>query len=153
LELGPLIESTGALIYSTRTRRYLFLLRNGNRYSNTWGLPGGKIETGETVDQALAREIEEELGGIIRDSKLYPIEQFISENKKFTYHTFLIPVDDEFVPELNHEHKGYAWCGIDSYPKPLHPGVWRTINFQEVVGKLKALQDLLAQDGVNSSGK
>ncbi len=140
-----MIESTGALIYSISTKRYLFLLRSGNKYANTWGLPGGKIERGETVSEGLAREIEEELGGVIPNAKLYPIEKFTSENNKFTYHTFLIPVDDEFVPVLNEEHKGYAWCAVEDHPKPLHPGVWRTINFNEVIEKLKTVQRLLNQ--------
>jgi 8-oxo-dGTP pyrophosphatase MutT (NUDIX family) len=143
VEFGFVIEGTGALIYSIKTHRYLFLLRNGSKYSGTWGLPGGKIDPGETVGQALAREIEEELGGVIRDAKLIPIEKFTSDNGKFTYHTFLIPVDDEFVPVLNFEHRGYAWVAVEDHPKPLHPGVWRTINFSEVVEKLKTVQKLL----------
>lgn len=138
-----MIESTGALIYSTSTKRFLFLLRNGAKYSGTWGLPGGKVNAGETVAQALEREIDEELGGVIPGAKLYPIEQFTSDNKKFTYHTFLIPVEEEFVPDLNDEHRGYAWCAIEDHPRPLHPGVWRTISFAEVVGKLKTVSSLL----------
>jgi 8-oxo-dGTP pyrophosphatase MutT (NUDIX family) len=143
VEFSFVIEGTGALIYSTKTHRYLFLLRNGSKYSGTWGLPGGKIDPGETVAQALAREIEEELGGVINGAKLIPIEKFTSDNGKFTYHTFLIPVDDEFVPVLNDEHRGYAWVAVEDYPRPLHPGVWRTINFNEVVAKLKTVEKLL----------
>ena len=138
-----MIESTGALIYSTSTKRFLFLLRNGAKYSGTWGLPGGKVDPGETVAQALEREIDEELGGVIPGAKLYPIEQFTSDNKKFTYHTFLIPVEEEFIPDLNEEHRGYAWCAVEDYPKPLHPGVWRTISFAEVIDKLKTVSSLL----------
>lgn len=139
-----MIEGTGALIYSISTKRFLFVLRNGAGYSGTWALPGGKINSGETVSQALFREIKEELGGVIHGAKLYPIEKFTSENKKFSYHTFLIPVDEEFIPVLNNEHKGYAWCRIEDYPKPLHPGVWRTINFNEVINKLDVIQKLLS---------
>lgn len=138
-----MIESTGALIYCTQTRRYLFLLRNGHKYSGTWGLPGGKVDAGETVAEALAREIVEELGGVIQGAKLIPIEKFTSDNGKFTYHTFLIPVEEEFLPVLNNEHRGYAWVAVEDHPKPLHPGVWRTINFEEVVSKLKTVQGLL----------
>ena len=143
MEHKSLIESTGALIYSIQTKRYLFLLRAGTKYPDTWGLPGGKIESDETVQAGLLREIEEELGGTIPNCKLYPIEKFTSENGKFCYHTFLIPVDYEFIPELNHEHKGYAWCKIEDYPKPLHPGVYRTINFDEVIKKLETVQNVL----------
>jgi 8-oxo-dGTP pyrophosphatase MutT (NUDIX family) len=137
MEFGPVIESTGALIYCTLTSRYLFLLRNGNRYQSTWGLPGGKLEAGELVSAGLAREIQEELGGVIADSKLIPIETFTSDNGNFVYHTFLIPVEQEFVPFLNHEHRGYAWVQLDDYPRPLHPGVWRTIKFDTVAEKIR----------------
>jgi len=131
------IQGTGALICCTKTDRYLFLLRNGTKYGSTWGLPGGGIERGELPSTALSREIHEELGGTIKDAKLIPIETFTSNNGKFSYCTFLITVDEEFVPILNDEHRGYAWVSLADHPKPLHPGVWRTINFTEVSRKLE----------------
>lgn len=134
------LESCGALIYCSRTHRYLFLLRTGTKHGGSWGLVGGKIEEGETVRQALLREIVEEIGPVLQDPKFIPIEKFTSDNKNFIYHTFLITVDEEFVPILNHEHRGYAWVLIEDRPKPLHPGVWRTFNFRSVISKLKTIQ-------------
>ena len=87
----------GALILCTSTNRYLFLLRSDASYPNTWGIVGGKVEKNETITQGLIREIREELGGEIRGAEIIPIEEFISENKRFTYHTFLIKVEEEFV--------------------------------------------------------
>ena len=135
--------SAGALIYCSSTHRYLFLLRNGDRHSGSWGLVGGKIENGETIVEGLQREIQEELGGIINDAKLIPIEKFTSESNRFEYHTFVIKVDDEFVPVLNHEHRGYCWVKLEDHPKPLHPGVWRTFKFNSVIDKLKTLEIVL----------
>lgn len=103
----------------------------------TWALPGGKMDTGETVIVGLAREIEEELGGRIMEPKLVPIEKFTSEDRGFVYHTFFVSVDDEFVPVLNDEHMGYAWLPLVAIPKPLHPGITRTLTCQEVVEKLR----------------
>jgi 8-oxo-dGTP pyrophosphatase MutT (NUDIX family) len=136
----PLIGA-GALIYCKITHRYLFLLRNGT-HSGSWGLVGGKIDAGETVVQGLKREIAEELGGIINDAKLIPIEKFTSENNHFEYHTYVIKVDEEFAPSLNGEHRGYCWVPLEDYPKPLHPGVWRTFKFSSVIDKLKTLEKL-----------
>ena len=137
------VEGVGAFIYCTSTKRYLFLLRNNGKYSGTWGVAGGKIESNENILSSLQREIQEELGGVINDLKIIPIEKFTSENGKFSYHTFIAPVEEEFIPELNHEHRGYCWVKLDDHPKPLHPGVWRTINFEVISDKLKTLETVL----------
>jgi 8-oxo-dGTP pyrophosphatase MutT (NUDIX family) len=119
------------------------LLRNSSKYAGTWGVVGGRVEPNEQIIHSLSREIEEELGGTISDARIIPIEKFTSDNGNFTYHTFIAPVDDEFVPELNDEHRGYCWVSLEDHPKPLHPGVWRTINFEAVVSKIKTLESIL----------
>lgn len=137
------IEGVGTFIYSTSTHRYLFLLRNTKKYAGTWGLAGGGIEAGEYLLHSLHRELDEELGYDFTQTKVIPIEKFTSDNGRFTYHTFIIPIDEEFVPILNSEHRGYCWVSLDDHPKPLHPGVWRTINFSSVVDKIKTLEQVL----------
>jgi len=111
----------------------------------TWALPGGKVDQGETVVVGLAREIEEELGGRIRDPKLVPIEKFTSEDHRFVYHTFWISVDDEFVPVLNNEHVGYAWLPLNAAPRPLHPGIIRTVNSDPVMAKIAVAESTNAE--------
>lgn len=137
------VEGVGTFIFCTATKRYLFLLRNKGKYAGTWGVAGGKIESGENMLSGLEREIQEELGGRINDLKIIPIEKFTSDNGKFTYHTFIAPIDHEFNPELNNEHCGYCWVKLEDHPKPLHPGIWRTIKFDVVSDKLKTLETVL----------
>ena len=137
------IEGVGTFIYCPTTSRYLFLLRNTKKHAGTWGLAGGSIEPGEHLLDSLYRELAEELGYDFSYNKVIPIEKFTSDNQNFTYHTFLVPVDEEFVPYLNHEHRGYCWVSLEDHPKPLHPGVWRTINFSSVVSKIKTLEEVL----------
>jgi 8-oxo-dGTP pyrophosphatase MutT (NUDIX family) len=132
----------GALILSLETKRYLFLLRNQKRHAGSWGLVGGKLEDNETPVIALQREINEEIGNI-DIKKIIPLEKFTSENNTFVYHTFLLTVDKEFIPVLNKEHKGYAWTYLDDYPRPLHPGVWRTFNFKSVIDKIKTFEKVV----------
>lgn len=136
-------EGCGALVYSKNTNRYLFLLRNKHRQQSYWGIPGGRIEAGETVIQGLVREIKEEIGCDYTGRKFIPLETFTSDNEKFVYYTFLVTVDEEFVPALNAEHRGYCWVEIKDHPKPLHPGLWRTFNFDIIKKKIKTLESIL----------
>jgi 8-oxo-dGTP pyrophosphatase MutT (NUDIX family) len=136
-------EGVGALVYAKNTGRYLFLLRNKSRHSGSWGIVGGKIEPEETVVHALVREIQEEIGQDYTNSKFIPLETFTSDNQKFVYYTFLVTVNEEFVPVLNNEHRGYCWVTIDDHPRPLHPGLWRSFSFDIVKKKIKTLESIL----------
>lgn len=129
--------SAGIFFYASSTERFLYLLRTDAKNPGNWGIPGGKIENDETLLEGLSRECEEELGFFPVDGKLVPIQKFVNNN--FTYNTFFCEVKDEFIPILNDEHCGYAWVGLNQYPKPLHPGLFSTVNFDIVQEKLKAL--------------
>jgi 8-oxo-dGTP pyrophosphatase MutT (NUDIX family) len=129
-------NSAGVFFYSTNTNRFLFLLRSDSK-NPTWSIPGGKIESGETLLEGIERECTEEMGFYDPSFKLIPIQKFV--NNTFTYHTFFCAVTEEFIPILNDEHCGYAWVGDSLYPKPLHPGLFSTVNIDLVQEKLQSL--------------
>ena len=52
--VAALIEYAGKQLVCQRKR--------GTSFAMMWEFPGGKVKTGETLEQALARELEEELG-------------------------------------------------------------------------------------------
>ena len=130
--------SAGIFFYSQKTKRYLFLLR-ADRIHPTWGIPGGKLETDETILEGLERECQEEIQFFPKKAKLIPLQKFV--NNTFTYHTFFCQIKDEFIPKLNNEHIGYAWVDRNHYPKPLHPGLFSTVNFDIVQEKLRSLTE------------
>lgn len=129
--------SAGVFFYAKRTDRFLYLLRTDSKNPVNWGIPGGKIEDDETLLAGVIRECEEEIGSFPVNSKLIPIQKFVNHN--FVYHTFFSEVESEFTPQLNDEHCGYAWVGEGQYPKPLHPGLFSTVNMDIVQEKLMSL--------------
>ncbi|HEY4509626.1 MAG TPA: NUDIX hydrolase [Candidatus Paceibacterota bacterium] len=79
---------------------------------NKWGVPAGKVEPGESVEQALLREIQEEIGlELSRERVTY----FDTVNVRypeydFVYHMFRAPFDREPEIALNlGEHKDFRW--------------------------------------------
>lgn len=137
------VNAVGVWFYAIDTQRYLYLLRDDPRHPETWGLPGGKIESGETMIEAMTRECQEELGFMPDYLKLVPLEKFTSADGIFSYHTFFCSVAKEFVPNLNNEHVGWAWIASGKWPKPMHPGLWSTVNFDAVRNKITTVEQMI----------
>ena len=135
-----IVRAVGVWFYCARTRCYLYLLRNDSKYPDTWGLAGGKVEHNETLISAVERECAEELGSMPEYQQLIPIEKFTSPDSAFEYHTFWCRVAHEFIPKLNHEHVGYAWIQGGRWPRPLHPGLWNTVNLDAIQKKITSLE-------------
>jgi 8-oxo-dGTP pyrophosphatase MutT (NUDIX family) len=134
------LKAVGVWFRSKSTGRYLYLIRNDNKNPGAWGLPGGKIETGETLLGGMERECIEELGSFPNYERLIPLEKFTSADSAFEYHTWVCVVDTEFTPRLNYEHLGYAWIDAGTWPKPMHPGLWNTMNIDAVQSKISLLE-------------
>ena len=133
-------DAVGATFLAKDTKRIIFNLRsNSVSHSGKWSFWGGKLESGETPVQALKREIKEEIGFIPEIIKIQPLDVFLSEDKEFMYHTFVIITPTEFKPKINHESKGYRWCNISNFPRPLHRGAKKTLLDKNNIKKLRLI--------------
>lgn len=67
--VGVVFRADGAVLLGQRIP--------GKPYAGWWEFPGGKLERGETVAQALARELHEELGLDVRASEPWVVRRFV----------------------------------------------------------------------------
>ena len=138
------IICSGGIFLAKDTKRFLFLLRNQGKTAGTWGIVGGKNEPVDIAPiDTLRREITEELGHLPQIDKFIPLEWYTSKDEEFYYHTYLLVTKEEFIPKLNDEHVGYAWCDLDHWPKPLHNGVRVTLNNKIIKAKIDTVIDIL----------
>lgn len=85
----------------------------GNRYS----LPGGKVDLGETLAQAVIREVLEETGLVVINPKLATVQDCVYSPEfwkkgHFVMHDYLLDLSPESRKEdvvLNEEAQSYVW--------------------------------------------
>jgi mutator protein MutT len=98
--------------YCERFGKILLLKRaTDTPQADTWGVPGGKLEKGESPLDALLREVYEEIGINLKIDKLTFIKTLYIQYKiDYIFYMYYKSFSD-FDPEiqLSQEHQGYTW--------------------------------------------
>lgn len=102
--------TVGALVVGPSGR---VLIIRTHKWRDLWGVPGGKIEYGETIKEALCREYEEETGLHLHDIRMGPVQEAVNSPEfhkpaHFILLNFIVHTHDETV-QLNDEAQAYAW--------------------------------------------
>ena len=110
------IICSGALFYSTSTKRFLFLQRTSEKTKGMWGLVGGQAKYTESAFDGLKREIIEEVGETPAFKKVIPLELFTSNDQKAKWTAERIEAgiiwhNDWFVDGVNLPGGGYKKSG------------------------------------------
>lgn len=131
------IEAAGILFFAQDTGRFLLICRAANVVDpSCWCGAGGKIEDGETPEEAARREVHEEIGFDTYEHDGEYITLFVHDSESLKFYNFLGVVPREFVPVLNWESAGYVWSKIENFPRPLHWGTDLILHDEDAKSKL-----------------
>ncbi len=115
----PVDVAVGVLI--DRDGRFLLTSRpEGKVYAGHWEFPGGKVEPGESVEAALQRELNEELG--ITIGAAVPWEVTLHDYPHARVRLHFCKVFDWRGAFQMREGQQMAWQGLPVTVKPLLPG-------------------------------
>ncbi|MBR1782696.1 MAG: (deoxy)nucleoside triphosphate pyrophosphohydrolase [Bacteroidales bacterium] len=103
------IEVVAAII--RQEDRILATQRGYGPWKDWWEFPGGKMEAGETPEQALEREIREELSISIHIDRFFRTVDWDYPEFHLTMHCYLCSLTGE-APHLN-EHEAARWLRAD----------------------------------------
>ncbi len=110
--VGVLIRDDGAFLLTSRPP--------GKVYAGSWEFPGGKVEPGESIEAALARELHEELGLEVSDCVRWRVELMSYPHARVRLNFCKVYVwRGEPHP---HEGQELAWQQLPVAVAPLLPG-------------------------------
>jgi phosphoglycolate phosphatase len=108
------LTTVGALIFNSKNE--VLMLRT-HKWSNKWGIPGGKIKFGETSEAALRREILEETNLKVKDIEFVLVQGCIQSKEfykdaHFVLLNYTCRVTGKADVKLNHEAQEFRWLKI-----------------------------------------
>jgi 8-oxo-dGTP diphosphatase len=117
--VGVLIDKAGNFLLTSRPE--------GKVYAGYWEFPGGKLEVGESVEQALRRELIEELGIRIGAIEPWKIEMMSYEHALVRLHFCKV---HEWSGEFEmREQQSMAWQSLPVAVGPVLPGTFPVLKW------------------------
>lgn len=120
----------GVAVFIWRDGKFLIYQRAGSHGANTWSVPGGHLEYGESFADCAAREAIEEVGLKIKDCRFLAITNDVFENDNKHYVSIWLEADwAEGEPITTEPEKvlNMHWTTFKNLPSPLFEPCWQNL--------------------------
>ena len=116
---GDIVDVAVGVLIGERGRFLLTSRPAGKVYAGWWEFPGGKLERGETVEAALARELHEELGIDVKACHLW---HTLEHDYPHAYvRLFFCKVTEWTGEPHGREGQAFVWQSLPASVEPLLP--------------------------------
>lgn len=109
-----------------RNQKMEFLFVRQKQWKGMYSIPGGHVEFGESLVDALGRELKEELGIEAKATRLLDIQQAVApkgygkKGKHFIFFSFLCECKNPKITMDGIEIQGYKWLKVKDALKQKH---------------------------------
>ncbi len=115
----PLMVTSAMCIIYDKNKGILFEKRSDN---GEFCVPGGAIELGESLEEALKREVKEETSLDVFNPKLFDVKSsvhMVYPNGDEVYYTDVVYLITEYNGTLSHDSESteLKWCTINNLPE------------------------------------
>jgi ADP-ribose pyrophosphatase YjhB (NUDIX family) len=120
----PRPEVAVGLVARDRRGRLLLVERGHPPHQGRWSLPGGRVEGGETIAEAAARELQEETGLEAAVGEIAGVVERIGEGFHYLIVDLWAELPDDAVPVAAGDAAAARLVNLDDVPTyPLSPGL------------------------------
>ncbi len=117
----PLVR-VGVACFIFKDGKFLIGTRRGSHGEDTWSIPGGHLEFGESFEEGAAREVREETGLEVKNIRFGAVtnDYFAEDNKHYISVWMMADYDQgaERVTEPEY-YIAQKWVSFDKLPRPL----------------------------------
>jgi ADP-ribose pyrophosphatase YjhB (NUDIX family) len=137
----PLIMVGATLLALNHDNQLLMIKRTDN---HCWGVPGGAMELGESLEETVQRETQEEIGVAVRDLELFGVYSGKELYYKYrdgneVYNVSVVYITRNFGGDVRvnpNEHSEHKFFDLENLPAEISPPI------QPI------LRDLVSQEGI-----
>ncbi|MFN8400065.1 MAG: NUDIX hydrolase [Anaerolineales bacterium] len=124
----PIIMVGATLLVLNKENQLLMIKRTDN---NRWGVPGGAMELGESLEDTVKREIKEEIGVEVKDLELFGVYSgqelyYKYPNGAEVYNVSAVYIIRNFAENVivnPDEHSEYKYFDVRNLPEEVSPPI------------------------------